>query len=291
MQQHPDLANWLQHIADHSRVGDWEAWGDFLAQKLPNTIRIMFQNVQNLPTFNDHLKNKVLLGTFLDYQIDVYAMNEVGVHWLNVDEKNRMYNRTKGWFERSEISLAYNSTEKPSSEHQWGGTAVMSVNKMAHQFMQKGSDSTGLGRWSWQRFRGRNGMALRIVSAYCPQASGGINSVPGQHQLYLNKHDDDRTPRAAFWDDLCTAIETWSVMGDQIVLTGDWNEDVRSDTMIKRMVALGLREVLMEKHGGNDAPATGDRGSKPIDGVFVSLSLDIEQGGYLAFGMGCPSNH
>ena len=80
-------------------------------------------------------------------------------------------------------------------------------------------------------------------------------------------------------------------MGNQIVLTGDWNEDIRSDTMVKQMEALGLCEVLMEKQGGNDAPATGDRGSKPIDGVFVSLSLDIEQGGYLAFSMGCPSDH
>ena len=94
MQQHADLTNWLTRIADHARVGDWEAWGDFLAQKPSGTIRIMFQNVQNLPTFNAHLKNKVLLGTFLDYQVDVYAMSEVGVHWLSVDKKNRLYNRT-----------------------------------------------------------------------------------------------------------------------------------------------------------------------------------------------------
>ena len=57
------------------------------------------------------------------------------------------------------------------------------------------------------------------------------------------------------------------------------------------MAALGLREVLLEKHGGTTAPETWERGSDPIDGVFASWALHIERGGFLAHSMGCPSDH
>ena len=220
------LENWRRHLAGSERVMESEIWGDFIIRKEGDTIRIMFQNINGLPTFNKHSKNDILLGMLEDYDVDIMAMTEINVHWLKVPQSDRLYARTDEWFEKMEHSLAYNSTETPETAHQWGGTAVWARNRISHHVMGKGSDATGLGRWCWLRFRGKTGMILRVVSAYCPQAKGGIDSVPGQHQAYLNLHDDERTPREAFWEDLTKDVTAWNAMGDQVIITGDWNCDI-----------------------------------------------------------------
>jgi hypothetical protein len=94
-------------------------------------------------------------------------------------------------------------------------------------------------------------------------------------------------PRKAFWEDLTKAINTWLEAGDQLVVMGDWNEDVR-DAQRKYMGPLGLIEPIVEKYG---AAPTYQRGSKPIDGIFLSKSLQMRQGGYLAFGEAILSDH
>jgi hypothetical protein len=56
------------------------------------------------------------------------------------------------------------------------------------------------------------------------------------------------------------------------------------------MVDLGMREVLTEFHG-DEGPRIYNRGSKPIDGIFMTQDLYIVQGGHMPFGMGIGSNH
>ena len=46
-----------------------------------------------------------------------------------------------------------------------------------------------------------------------------------------------------------------------------------------------MREVLLERHG-RTAPATYNKGSAPIDGVFVTSTIQITKGGYLGNGEG-----
>ena len=83
-------------------------------------------------------------------------------------------------------------------------------------------------------------------------------------------------------------IKIWLEEGDQIILAGDWNENVLA-VQKKHLEQLGIREVLLEKYGS--APATYDRGSNPIDGIFMPTTLNIKQGGYLSFGEGIISDH
>jgi hypothetical protein len=60
-------------------------------------------------------------------------------------------------------------------------------------------------------------------------------------------------------------MSTWLEEGDQLLLLMDVNEDIRTGGTSKMRLELGLREILLEKHG-NDAPATYSRGGIPIDG-------------------------
>jgi hypothetical protein len=56
------------------------------------------------------------------------------------------------------------------------------------------------------------------------------------------------------------------------------------------MADLGTREVITEFHG-DEGPRSYNRGSKPIDGIFMTQDLYIVQGGYMPFVMGIVSDH
>jgi hypothetical protein len=75
-----------------------------------------------------------------------------------------------------------------------------------------------------------------------------------------------------------------------VVILADWNEDARGEKTRKCMADLGMREVITEFHG-DEGPRTYNRGSKPIDGIFMTQDLYIVQGGYMPFGMGIGSDH
>ena len=99
-------------------------------------------------------------------EADVMCFPEVNVCWHKLAPRNRLEERTMGWFEMLHRSVSYNFRDRMTSRHQFGGTAIFSINNAASRVMGSGRDSTGLGRWTWTRFRGRNGIATRIVCAY-----------------------------------------------------------------------------------------------------------------------------
>jgi hypothetical protein len=66
--------------------------------------------------------------------------------------------------------------------------------------------------------------------------------------------------------------------------------DVRGEKTRKYMADLGMRDVITEFHG-DAGPGTYNRGSKPIDGIFMTQDLYIVQGRYMPFGMGIGSDH
>ena len=83
---------------------------------------------------------------------------------------------------------------------------------------------------------------------------------------------------------------TWLEEGDQLFLLMDVNEDIRTGGTSKMLLELGLREVLLKKHG-NDAPPTYSRGRIPIDRAFAMASLMIRNGGYTGIGEAIPGDH
>jgi hypothetical protein len=117
-----------------------------------------------------------------------------------------------------------------------------------------------------------------------------IKSVGSQHRRYFNSVGRDASPVGAFWTDLSRLIQKWTEAGDSVVLLEDWNTDARGENTRKYMADLGTREVITEFHG-DAGPRTYNRGSKPIDGIFMTQDLYIVQGGYMPFGIGIGSDH
>ena len=103
---------------------------------------------------------------------------------------------------------------------------MWSINNAVHRATDSGADLSGLGRWSWTRYRGRGNVTLRVISAYRPCQSRGPLTVYAQHQNYFDSKDIEGCPRELFTAHLLAEVETWITQGDQIILMMDANEDI-----------------------------------------------------------------
>jgi hypothetical protein len=68
-----------------------------------------------------------------------------------MNEENKLWSRTRDWWEHLHISYSHNTTSQPVQEKQYRGTALFTINDIAHRVAEKGSDASGLGRWSWTK--------------------------------------------------------------------------------------------------------------------------------------------
>ena len=152
--------------------------------------------------------------------------------------------------------------------------------------MEEGRDPRGLGRWVWTRYRGAADLKLRVVIGYRPVLnSQGQLSVWTQQKEQLERNGVDTCPQKMFLIDLLNAVKEWMEKGDQIVLAMDANDDVQFNPIRAAMQAVGLSEVITTLHDPDKtvAPRTYERGSRPIDGLFVTPSLLSARCGYLPF--------
>ena len=67
-----------------------------------------------------------------------------------------------------------------------------------------------------------------------------------QQQRGLTAEGISTCPREQLRIDLKEEITRWSIAGDQLIIMGDWNEDVRDQA--EWFEAQGLREVILEQH-------------------------------------------
>jgi hypothetical protein len=121
--------------------------------------------------------------------------------------------------------------------------------------------------------------------------AGNEHSVYAQHQWYFDEKRDNICPREAFTRDLCEELNLWLVMGDQVVIALDSNDDMKQGMVEKAFCGRNLCKVIMEWHGQNAPPMT-DNGLRVINGIWVTPLIRIKQGGYLVGGEAMPqTNH
>ena len=211
------------------------------------------------------------------------GLTESNVQWNKVPAYARLHERTMGWFEALGINSAYYDKHDVGSAFQPGGVSLWSIGVGVHRTQSTGHDTSGLGRWAWTRYRGRQGIHLRVVTAYRPVLNtSGAMSVWNQQKSHFEAQDDDRCPRAIFISDILVEIRKWKEEGDQIVIGMDANEDVRTGKLSEAFREEGLIELCTDCHGMN-GPTTYDRGQRPIDGIFVTSTLMASHCGYLPF--------
>jgi len=74
-------------------------------------------------------------------------------------------------------------------------------------------------------------------------------SVYSQHRTYFQQIQDDRCPRTAFIQDLCTDIKKGLDDGDECIVMLDGNINMRNSLLSTGFLKLELREAILSKYG------------------------------------------
>ena len=269
----------------YSRDQSPDYCGHKLGKKRQNTTRVCLVNINGIGMKRQSKKSEEIRNFMDGGSVDVMGLVETNVNWSKLRARDTLWDRTKTWFEHRAISVAYNTKDGVSaSKRQQGGTATLLKDKIAHKLQDTGFDPSGLGRWSWVRIRGRQGCVTRMVTVYCPVKTGKGNTIYTQ-QLRVLQED----PTKRFWVDLGKQIMQWRANGEQLLISGDWNENVTGINVKEWMSLFTLKEMVTSLHEGTPPP-TYNRGRDPIDGIFGTDNLSPSASGYLAFDQ-IPGDH
>jgi hypothetical protein len=130
--------------------------------------------------------------------------------------------------------------------NQYGGCVMMAMGTLSPEVIDSGVDSTGLGRWCWIRL-GSGTKKTRIVMAHQPSNSGRSagTTIKDQHSRYFGALGDARSPRTIFYEQLVSQLISWKAFDNDIVLLGDFNENVHSGRLARRLAQddLNLTEI------------------------------------------------
>jgi hypothetical protein len=287
----------VDHINDNIRIDISDETAEYVGDSImridtDKILRIGFININGLPQTKEDPKNKMIFNSIKNKQFGIVGMAELNKCWYLVNEEDKWKERTRGWWEAAHHNLSYNRRDgELATTFQPGGTAVLSVDTSSHRIIQSGQDPKGLGRWAWTLFRGKHDITLRVISMYrpCKPSSPGPNTAFSQQQRFLNRTSDTRCPREAVLEDLGRYIDQWRQDGDQIILGGDFNEDVTNMHIRQWCQRHQLTNAIGSKYNIH-GEATYHRGTHSIDAILVSHTIHPIKMGYLPFGS-FPSDH
>ena len=86
-----------------------------------------------------------------------------------------------------------------------------------------------------------------------------------------------------FWSNFWSCVDKWLSDGEQLLIGGDWNENVYNTSLLDNFQRRNLFPVITSNHK-QTAPETYNGGSKPIDDFFASPTLNISACGYMEHG-------
>ena len=270
-------------------VLDNDYFGDKLSDKPEGLMRLGFINIHGLPPTKDHPKNRNIYDTIENCELDITGMAEVNKCWFKLPHRDSWKARTLGWWQTSKTNIAYNTRDISSVAFQPGGVLQHTKDKLTHRIIDSGIDNTKLGRWTWQRFRGRANNTVTIITAYRPCKSTGMLSTYQQQKRFFTSIRNSTCPRLLFLLDLGTFILHRQQEGDKIILMMDCNTHIYEENLLSWLRNYGLISS-MEKYDNETLPPTYNRGTAPIDGIFCSQQINITHSGYLPFGE-FPSDH
>ena len=143
-----------------------------------------------------------------------------------------------------------------------------------------GEDKDGLGRWNWMCLEATSANhKTAVMQMYRP-----VKNIVDSGSVYMQQKSRMRTdecPLARFDKDLLAQIDALLIEGYQFILMGDFNIDLTANSkLVEELADRESIDVMKEKHQYRGVPNTRNPGSKPIDGIFASKSLEVVRCGY-----------
>ena len=272
---------------------------DTLEEKSESDTRIYCNNIRGIDFDKDGGTWNDICGTLKGIQADVACLSELNKDTSQYRVADLMRQGCIKIFVHYKLST---STTSIRSKTEWkpGSTALLSMRDITSRFHSYHSNK--LGRWTSTTFNGLDGHTITIVSAYqpCKNKKIGSFSVASQqetirHTEALEQGTERQSARKLFIADLLTYLTKIQANDGSILLVGDFNEAIGSNTSgmakISRVCKLG--DAFLYQHGINDRPATWHEDSKRIDYALASPSImhAITACGYDPFGYRIDSDH
>ena len=89
---------------------------------------------------------------------------------------------------------------------------------------------------------------------YRPCKATGSKTAYSQQLRYLENSDDEKDPRDVLIKDLGLEIDKWRRRGDITIIMVDFNTHIRENIITDWREGLYLRDVMIDKSGGESAP-------------------------------------
>jgi len=204
-------------------------WGDTMALPKPlHTFRILSRNVNTLSTKQSYLQWKAASHALAQCEVDAIALQETNLAWNKIHKQKvwQILSKPTGQVTTATSS----STEISTNSHQRGGTLQALVGSWVSRVVHSGSDSSGLGRWSYLELQGRHNQRFIILSGYrvCNNQSvdmGSNNTYNQQYRLLHQQGYQNPDPRSKFLDDLIQLIKNWRAQNKAVLICIDANEN------------------------------------------------------------------
>jgi exonuclease III len=254
--------------------------------------RIAIGNINSFP--NDLTgPNKYKLDTLRQLitrnNSDIIMMSEHNRNITNLNFQQRPSEIMKTWWPKTIVRSSFLVSSNTNSYEPGGTMIVTNSRSMAHT-CQAGQDSHQLGRWNYITLRGRREKYTTIISVYRPNKSQETYMRQIAHSANRCQTRSESAPEELWFQDLQALIVDRKEQGHEIIVAGDFNDDLNDENSSTRkfMHQLGLTEILLAAYG--KGPPTHIRGSTTIDGVFATKDVQLVKGKYISFEQS-PSDH
>ena len=280
-----------------------EPWGDEITKdhkwptvKKEGRIRIYAQNVNGVSLDGRLMEWELTLEHLNKQQADIGCISEMNMDVTKTNVTHMLYEKTTKLDKYSTTIHAGSKTSMSTLDYKRGGLTTLVRGNWTGRIKEKGKEK--LGRWTYVDLRGKDGKIVKIISTYrvCDQKkSQGKCTIYLQQQTDLMRDNRSFTePREALLIDLAKLIQKEHKKGVIIILTGDFNEDIKNGKRINKFLQDVEMYNVMEARHSDDYPITYDRGKNCLDLIAISNTVPkkwILKCGYLPFYKGIMSDH
>ena len=182
----------------------------------------------------------------MDCDPDIIGWNELGKNWRHLPEEMQLRQTTKQWWAHCSTACAHLHDTENRGERQIGGVAMVVLPSVTGHIIQRGQDNRKMGRWTWYSFRGEESVITTVITIYRPCNTDPrlLGSAKSQQLMRFREKYPQIVcdPLEQFDQDLRVLIESNTNKGHQVVVMGDFNQDLmqRSSPTRRMMESVGL---------------------------------------------------
>jgi hypothetical protein len=197
----------------------------------------------------------------LEGNIDITGIAETKLDTKMVCVLHTCHQSSRRHFDNSKLIMA-SSTRSYGSTYKPGGTLQsLSRGSITGRVVASGNDD--MGRWCWTTYNGSANRRLTVITAYQAVCEGvpvhdvtlhrvtkKYSAGTQQYSMMIERgYPTSRTPRTQFKLDLKTLLHGFLNQDHDIVLMGDFNEDLETGNEGLRSATMGLINLMHVKIG------------------------------------------